>query len=81
MGFLNDSNCCIDYHSFFFNLLSWKNPRATAITFVGVLVFIFACRYLPILRLALKGTWTILGGKSFVATQDDPAKIFSCNSS
>lgn len=58
-----DSDHRIDYHSFFFNLLSWKNPRATAITFVSTLVFIFACRYLPIVRLTLKGTWTILGGK------------------
>lgn len=49
------------YHSFFFNLLSWKNPRATGISFTSVVVFIFACRYLPIIRLALKGTWTVLG--------------------
>lgn len=49
------------YHSFFFNLLSWKNPRATGISFASVLAFIFACRYLPIGRLALRGTWTLLG--------------------
>lgn len=49
------------YHSFFFNLLSWKNPRATGITFASVIVFIFATRYLPLVRLMLKGTWTILG--------------------
>lgn len=54
---------CLDYHSFFYTLLSWKNPRATGATFAGVLVFIFACRYLPIIRYGLKLTWMTLGGE------------------
>lgn len=49
------------YHSFFFNLLSWRNPRATSITFAAAITFIFATRYLPLVRLALKGLWTVLG--------------------
>ena len=53
----------LDYHSFFYTLLSWKNPRATGATFGAVLVFIFACRYLPIIRYGLKLTWMTLGGK------------------
>jgi len=65
------------YHSFFFNLLSWKNPRATGISFASVLVFIFACRYLPIARLALKGTWTVLG----VVTLAEAAAKFTIGSS
>lgn len=32
-------------------------------TFASFIALIFASRYLPIIRLFLKGTWTILGGK------------------
>ncbi|KAI1619150.1 Reticulon-domain-containing protein [Exophiala viscosa] len=49
------------YHSFFYTLLSWKNKRATGVTFATAIVFIFACRYLPILRYLLKITWMTLG--------------------
>ncbi|KAL2410799.1 hypothetical protein ABEF95_001248 [Exophiala dermatitidis] len=49
------------YHSFFYTLLSWKNKRATGITYLGLVAFIFACRYLPILRYFLKITWMTLG--------------------
>ncbi|RVX66592.1 hypothetical protein B0A52_09469 [Exophiala mesophila] len=49
------------YHSFFYTLLSWKNKRATGITFLSVVALIFACRYLPVLRYSLKLTWSVLG--------------------
>ncbi|KAJ9637034.1 hypothetical protein, variant [Exophiala oligosperma] len=49
------------YHSFFYTLLSWKNKRATGLTFLSAVAFIFACRYLPILRYVLKITWMTLG--------------------
>jgi len=49
------------YHSFFYSLLSWEHPRATAISFAGSVLFIFACRYLPILRWAFKVTYLTLG--------------------
>ena len=32
----------VDYHSMFYRLLSWKNPRATGISFAAAIVFIFA---------------------------------------
>lgn len=51
-----------DYHSFFYTLLSWENPRATGITFAASLAFIFACRYLPVIRYMLKISWMTLGG-------------------
>ena len=44
------------YHSFFTNLLSWENPRASAIAFAATIVSIFVFRYFNILRWALKGT-------------------------
>lgn len=65
------------YHSFFWNLLSWKNPRATGITFAAALTFIFMCRYLPIVRLSLKGLWTVLG----VVTLAETAAKFTIGSS
>jgi len=49
------------YHSLFYRLLSWKNPRATAITYVASVLFIFAARYLNILRYILKGSWIVFG--------------------
>jgi hypothetical protein len=49
------------YHSLFYRLLSWKNPRATGIVFVSTVLFIFGSRYLNVLRYTLKGLYTILG--------------------
>ncbi|MCJ1390399.1 hypothetical protein MMC18_003258 [Xylographa bjoerkii] len=49
------------YHSFFYNLLSWENPRATAISFIATILFIFGARYLPALRWSFKILWMTLG--------------------
>lgn len=49
------------YHSFFYNLLSWENPRATAISYASIVVLIFATRYLPLVRYSLKALYMILG--------------------
>lgn len=49
------------YHSFFSTLLSWKNPRVSGIAFLSAVLFIFAARYLDILRYAFKLTWVTLG--------------------
>lgn len=49
------------YHSMFYRLLSWKNPRASAIAFLSTVLFIFAARYLNILRYFLKLTYLTLG--------------------
>jgi hypothetical protein len=49
------------YHSFFSELLSWKNPRASALAYASVVSFIFAARYLDLIRYAFKLTWVALG--------------------
>lgn len=49
------------YHSALYTLLSWENPRATAISYVAIVLFIFAARYIPIARYALRLTWITLG--------------------
>lgn len=49
------------YHSMFYNLLSWENPRATAISYAAIVIFIFSTRYLPIVRYGLRLTWITLG--------------------
>ncbi|KFY38249.1 hypothetical protein V495_06684 [Pseudogymnoascus sp. VKM F-4514 (FW-929)] len=49
------------YHSFFGSLFSWENPRASALAYAATVVFIFAARYLDLLRYALKLTWMALG--------------------
>ncbi|KAL8944902.1 MAG: hypothetical protein Q9216_000192 [Gyalolechia sp. 2 TL-2023] len=49
------------YHSFFYNLLSWENPRATTISFLTTVLFIFGARYLPALRWTFKALYVVLG--------------------
>lgn len=49
------------YHSFFSELLSWNNPRASAIAYVSIIAFIFSVRYLDVIRWGFKLTWMILG--------------------
>lgn len=49
------------YHSLFYRLLSWKNPRATAISFVAMIGFIFAARYLNVVRYIFKALYITLG--------------------
>ncbi|ERS95076.1 cwl1 [Sporothrix schenckii 1099-18] len=49
------------YHSFFSELLSWNNPRASGIAYASIVAFIFAVRYLDVIRWGLRLTWMILG--------------------
>lgn len=49
------------YHSFFSELLSWNNPRASGIAYATVVALIFAARYLDIIRYGLKLSWMALG--------------------
>lgn len=49
------------YHSFFYNLLSWENPRATAISYASIVLLIFATRYVPLVRYSLKAMYMVLG--------------------
>ncbi|KAK0257198.1 hypothetical protein LTR91_001464 [Friedmanniomyces endolithicus] len=49
------------YHSLFYTLLSWENPRATAISYAAIVLAIFASRYLPIVRYGLRLTWIVTG--------------------
>ncbi|KAF1940284.1 hypothetical protein EJ02DRAFT_456123 [Clathrospora elynae] len=49
------------YHSMFYRLLSWKNPRATGIAFGITVIFIFAARYLNLIRYIFKTSYMTLG--------------------
>ncbi|KAJ5169944.1 Reticulon [Penicillium coprophilum] len=49
------------YHSLMHSLLSWEQPRATAVSYASVICFIFAARYLPLLRWAFKFLYMSLG--------------------
>ncbi|KAK3950132.1 Reticulon-domain-containing protein [Pseudoneurospora amorphoporcata] len=77
------------YHSFFPELLSWNNPRASAIAYLSVVAGIFFVRYFDVLRLCFKLTWMVLGvtvaaevaGKTILnqgfATQLRPRKYYT----
>lgn len=49
------------YHSFFYNLLSWQNPRATSIMYATVVSLIFTMRYMPVARYILRIIYLLLG--------------------
>jgi hypothetical protein len=49
------------YHSFFSELLSWKNPRATGIAYASVISLIFAARYLNLISWVLRISYLVLG--------------------
>ncbi|KUJ17100.1 uncharacterized protein LY89DRAFT_72063 [Mollisia scopiformis] len=49
------------YHGFFGSLLSWENPRASGIAYASVVLFIFAARYLDIIRYTFKISYMVLG--------------------
>jgi len=49
------------YHSLFYRLLSWKDPRATGIVFAALISLIFASRYLNVLRYTFKILYSVLG--------------------
>jgi hypothetical protein len=77
------------YHSFFSELLSWNNPRASAIAYASIVSLIFSIRYLDVLRWGFKLTWMVLAitiaaevaGKALVnngfATQLRPRKYYT----
>ncbi|KAI2635451.1 Reticulon-domain-containing protein [Xylaria nigripes] len=49
------------YHSSFSELLSWNNPRASAITYASIVFCILAFRFLDIVGYFFKLTWMVLG--------------------
>jgi ABC-type multidrug transport system fused ATPase/permease subunit len=49
------------YHSLFYRLLSWRNPRATALSFASIVILIFSARYLNLFRYILKAAWVTFG--------------------
>ncbi|KAI1098043.1 Reticulon-domain-containing protein [Jackrogersella minutella] len=77
------------YHSFFSELLSWNNPRASAIAYASIVSLIFVARYLDVLRYTFKLTYLALGvtvlaeaaGKAVLgnglATQLRPRKYYT----
>ncbi|CAG8364477.1 unnamed protein product [Penicillium salamii] len=54
------------YHSLLYSLLSWEQPRATAVSYASVISFIFAARYLPLLRWVFKFLYMSLGATAAV---------------
>lgn len=41
--------------------MQWEQPRATATSYISVITFIFAARYLPLLRWVFKLAYVVLG--------------------
>ncbi|KAI1074992.1 Reticulon-domain-containing protein [Whalleya microplaca] len=77
------------YHSFFSELLSWNNPRASSIAYASIVSLIFMVRYLDVVRYTFKLTYMALGitvlaeaaGKAILgnglATQLRPRKYYT----
>lgn len=49
------------YHSFFYNLLSWENPRATALSYATIVLTVLVARYVPLAKYIFKASYMILG--------------------
>ncbi|KAL1306293.1 hypothetical protein AAFC00_004378 [Neodothiora populina] len=49
------------YHSMFYNILSWQNPRVTSISYATIVTSIFFLRYVPVLRYVFKALYIVLG--------------------
>jgi len=50
------------FHSFFYDLFSWKFPRATGFTFASTIIAILAFHYVNVLRYAFKGLYVLFAG-------------------
>jgi hypothetical protein len=64
--FFSRKNGSANFLSVFTNRLSdlqWEQPRATAVSYASIIGFIFAARYLPLLRWAFKFLYMSLGGE------------------
>ncbi|KAL9055927.1 MAG: hypothetical protein Q9162_003223 [Coniocarpon cinnabarinum] len=48
------------YHSMFYNILSWQNPRVSAVSFASVVTVILAARYLNILHYLFRTGFLLL---------------------
>ncbi|EKV07065.1 hypothetical protein PDIG_75790 [Penicillium digitatum PHI26] len=49
------------YHSLMYSLLSWEQPRATAVSYASVICLIFAARFMPLIRWVFKFLYMSLG--------------------
>jgi hypothetical protein len=49
------------FHSFFYDLVTWKFPRATSFIFLSILSTIFAFRFINVLRYVFKAAYLLLG--------------------
>ncbi|PWW74571.1 hypothetical protein C7212DRAFT_209511, partial [Tuber magnatum] len=60
------------YHSFFYDLFTWKFPRATAFFFSSAIFLIFAFRFVNVLRYVFKATYLLFFGVAFLEIAAKP---------
>jgi len=49
------------FHSFFYDLVTWKYPRASGVIFTSLLSTIFAFRFINVMRYIFKAAYLLLG--------------------
>jgi len=49
------------FHSFFYDLVTWKNPRTSLIIFISLLNIILAFRFINVMRYIFKAAYLLLG--------------------
>lgn len=70
------------YHTLLYDLLTWQNPRASAVSLAVLVLPILVGRFVNVLRFVLLGTWTLLsismsiefGGRKILGQGDGTAK-------
>jgi len=60
------------YHSFFYDLFTWKFPRATGFFFFSAISLIFAFRFVNVLRYVFKATYLLFFGVAFLEIAAKP---------
>ncbi|KAH0605877.1 uncharacterized protein H6S33_004334 [Morchella sextelata] len=60
------------YHSFFFDLFTWKYPRATGFFFFSVISMITAFRFINVLRWVFKGAYLLFASAALLEVAGKP---------
>ncbi|KAA8914546.1 Reticulon-domain-containing protein [Sphaerosporella brunnea] len=60
------------FHSLFYDLFTWKHPKATGFVFFSTISLIFAFRYVNVLRYVFKGAYVLFATVSLLELAGKP---------
>jgi len=69
---VDDDQPVSGFHSLFYDLFTWKFPRATGAVFLSTILSIIAFRYVNVLRYLFKATYMLFAAVSFLEIAGKP---------